>query len=117
MVPFPPMILFHKLPFQKTKNPDVSPSGVSESLPETPQPIPAATHNLFSHPDYTVGSGISPDRPLAWFADSTAGRESHPAPKNLFLIYIAYYNRYLAENQGVFRLLYSSQIKFKIFIY
>ena len=40
--------------------------------------------NLFSHPDYTVGPGISPDRPHMRFADCTAGRESHPAPKNLF---------------------------------
>lgn len=41
---------------------------------------------FFSHPDYTVGSGIcretSPDQPLARVADYTAGGESHPAPKN-----------------------------------
>ncbi len=36
---------------------------------------------LFSHPDYTVGFGISPNRPPSRFADYTAGRESHPAPK------------------------------------
>ena len=64
---------------------------------------PAALHNLFSHPDYTVGSGITPDRPrhvvrgLAShvteysgpFWKYTAGGESHPAPKNLLIIYDA----------------------------
>ena len=49
-----------------------------------PDRIPLATPQLFSHPDYTVGSGITPDRPPSrWFADSTAGRESHPAPKTI----------------------------------
>ena len=64
---------------------------------------------FFSHPDFTVGSGISPDRltiaytisvhkflslifvhrfltrypPNDQFADFTAGWELHPAPKNL----------------------------------
>jgi hypothetical protein len=42
-------------------------------------------HNFFSHPDYTVGSGITPDQPLSRFADYTAGREFHPAPKNFNL--------------------------------
>ena len=36
---------------------------------------------FFSHPDFTVGSGISPDQPPKRVADYTAGRESHPAPK------------------------------------
>ena len=40
--------------------------------------------DLFSHPDYTVGSGITPDQPPKRVADSTAGRDLHPAPKNLF---------------------------------
>ena len=31
----------------------------------------------------TVGSGITPDQPHMQVADSTAGRESHPAPKNV----------------------------------
>ena len=34
----------------------------------------------FSHPDYTVGSGISPDHAFR-LAGCTAGRESHPALK------------------------------------
>ena len=35
--------------------------------------------NIFSHPDFTVGIGISPIQPK--LADFTAGRESHPALK------------------------------------
>ena len=50
----------------------------------------------FSHPDYTVGSGMSPDLPSQLYDNSyrlaglirmhfiqnhTAGRELHPAPK------------------------------------
>lgn len=58
---------------------------ISPQMCRNPQPL-KLPHNLFSHPDFTVGPGISPDRPLAWFADFTAGRESHPAPKNLFCI-------------------------------
>ena len=65
---------------------------------------PECTHtvNIFSRPDYTVGIGIpmiqsikypghrfcpvSPDNCLcAVLADYTAGGESHPAPKNLFV--------------------------------
>ena len=47
------------------------------------------THLLFSHPDYTVGYGISPYPDLnqcqvlrKTLADFTADREFHPAPKN-----------------------------------
>ena len=39
--------------------------------------------NFFSHPDYTVGPGISPDRLLKQFTDYTVGREyasDHAAP-------------------------------------
>ncbi len=36
---------------------------------------------FFSPPDFTVGSGISPDQPPKRVADYTAGRELHPAPK------------------------------------
>jgi len=44
----------------------------------------------FFHPDYTVGSGISPDHALLVLAGYTAGRDlehrPHPAPKaKLFL--------------------------------
>ena len=39
---------------------------------------------FFSHPDFTVGSGISPDQPPKRVADYTAGRELHPAPKKFF---------------------------------
>jgi len=41
--------------------------------------------NVFSHPDYTVGSGIppsrSPDQPLLRVMDYTIGRDFHPATK------------------------------------
>lgn len=40
----------------------------------------------FSHPDYTVGSGITPDRRLAAFADYTAGEEFHLALKQIMLL-------------------------------
>ena len=39
--------------------------------------------NFFSHPDYTVGPGISPDRLPKQFTDYTVGREyasDHAAP-------------------------------------
>ena len=38
---------------------------------------------IFSHPDCTVGSGISPDH-TSRLAGFTAGRESHPALKISF---------------------------------
>jgi hypothetical protein len=47
---------------------------------------------FFSHPDFTVGLGISPSQLLAItmyadeVADFTAGRELHPAPKNFPLL-------------------------------
>ena len=39
--------------------------------------------SIFFHPDYTVGTGIAPV--LLALADFTAGRESHPAPKTVFI--------------------------------
>jgi len=56
---------------------------------------------LFSHPDFTVGFGISPNQPPKRVADYTAGRESHPAPKNLF-ISLWYYNALKRCVQGLF---------------
>jgi len=40
------------------------------------------SYNFFSHPDYTVGFGISPNQLLTQVADYTAGGEFRPAPKN-----------------------------------
>ena len=44
---------------------------------------------FFSHPDFTVGFGISPNQPPKRVADYTAGREfrncNHPTPKNFLL--------------------------------
>ena len=37
--------------------------------------------SIFSHPDFTVGSGFSPDRLPREFADYTAGMELHQSPK------------------------------------
>ena len=45
---------------------------------------------MFFHPDYTVGSGITPDhasRPAGF----TAGRESHPALKISFFYHNTLY--------------------------
>lgn len=50
---------------------------------------------IFSHPDCTVGSGISPDQPnwLAGFVyHVTAGREFHPALKNRLIFNYLHYN-------------------------
>ena len=41
---------------------------------------------LFSHPDYTVGFGISPNQLPMQVADYTAGGEFRPAPKNHFIV-------------------------------
>ena len=40
---------------------------------------------IFSHPDYTVGFGITPNQPLSGSQALTAGQESHPALKILLL--------------------------------
>ena len=40
---------------------------------------------FFYHPDYTVGTGISPVREHTLFADFTAGGEFHSAPKKIQL--------------------------------
>ena len=55
------------------------------------------SYNFFSHPDYTVGFGISPNQLLSQVADYTAGGESHPAPKNdihLFVNRISHFASY-----------------------
>ena len=40
---------------------------------------------IFFHPDFTVGFGITPNQPIR-LAGFTAGRESHPAPKTIYLV-------------------------------
>jgi len=78
---------------QKNKSPGYHIRGIiithANGSPEPP-------HNFFSHPDYTVGTGISPVQPPARVADYTAGGESHPAPKNLHLFYVVI----IAQNAG-----------------
>lgn len=44
---------------------------------------------LFSHPDYTVGSGISPDRRKNAFIGCTIGVEFRHAPKNIIDFFFA----------------------------
>ena len=61
-----------------------SPSDNNRLTPGSKKPHQVLSSTLFSHPDYTVGSGVSPDQPPKWVADFTAGWESHPAPKNIF---------------------------------
>ena len=41
---------------------------------------------IFSHPDYTVGIGITPIQLQTQVADYTAGGESRPAPKISFSV-------------------------------
>ena len=41
--------------------------------------------NIFFHPDFTVGLGISPNHALR-LVGYTTGRELHPALKNNYLI-------------------------------
>lgn len=56
---------------------------------------------FFSHPDFTVGFGITPNQPNDYHvfitsmpvirvADYTAGRELHPAPKNFLILFSIY---------------------------
>ncbi len=58
---------------------------------------------FFSHPDYTVGFGISPNRPPARFADCTAGGDMLPAPKN-FYVCIGHYNAFRVAAQEISQL-------------
>jgi len=44
----------------------------------------AKTH-IFSHPDFTVGLGITPSQPRERFVDYTTGREFHPALKKYLI--------------------------------
>jgi hypothetical protein len=56
-----------------------------KSVPEKSGTRKKQTLLFFFHPDYTVGSGISPDqqaaRGLPMFERVTAGGDFHPAPK------------------------------------
>ncbi len=86
-------MLAFRLSSWKTKNPGYkNTQGNYTSVPYA--------YSFFSHPDYTVGFGITPNQPPAWVADYTAGGESHPAPKNLF-IYGNHYNTLSEEMQEV----------------
>lgn len=53
--------------------------------------------NIFYHPDFTVGTGISPVQSRFYLktgvADFTAGREFHPAPKYLFYFSVKINNK------------------------
>ena len=75
--------------FLKGKNPDCTTA--TGALITFLQACQRRLHDaFFSHPDYTVGTGISPVRLPKQFTDYTVGRESmnfsyHPAPKNSYL--------------------------------
>ena len=61
---------------------------ISETESKTQLSILCIYHiRIFFHPDFTVGSGVSPDHAHAGnrhsLAGFTAGRESHPALKNM----------------------------------
>lgn len=58
----------------------------------------------FSHPDYTVGSGMQPDLPK-WLAGSTAGQELKessfsPCPKGLYELFLSYGTTKCVKNQA-----------------
>ena len=64
---------------------------------------------FFSHPDCTVGFGISPNQPPKRLADFTAGWESHPAPKKYIIIF--YPSDYPSDQDLVYTLrLYMSTV-------
>lgn len=54
--------------------------------------------DFFFHPDYTVGTGVTPVRRIA-LADFTAGRESHPALKNIPVCATIIIARYCIERK------------------
>ena len=64
---------------------------------------------FFFHPDFTVGFGVSPDRPCraficpSWFADFTASRESHPTLKNFPFSFttLLYHAGYLMSSKNM----------------
>ena len=67
---------------------------------------------IFSRPDFTVGTGITPVLPPTRLADYTAGRESHPALKTLLL-----YTRFFSLTIGVFKFILNIEQKVKLFIF
>ncbi len=57
-----------------------------------------AAYRAFSYPDYTVGSGIPPDQPQIWGSRTlTAGRELHPALKEVYDKTVVRRECYLAD--------------------
>lgn len=66
------------------------------------------SHNLFFHPDFTVGSGISPDQPLAQVADFSSLKESPPVgnrtpPRRTYFLFICcQYNHFFLSRQSFF---------------
>jgi len=46
-----------------------------------------STTLVFFHPDYTVGTGVSPVQLLSQVADCTASGDLHPALKNIHFYY------------------------------
>ena len=87
---------FHLLPlqsllFQKTDNKTTKKRPKQYNMPWAQK----FTENVFSHPDYTVGSGFSPDQPLSRvmdfvISDFTIGRDFHPATKTYVYHYLVF---------------------------
>ena len=100
----------------KTKIPRISLSGggsvIHAALTGAPR---KSSHNFFSHPDYTVGFGISPNQLLSQVADYTAGGESHPAPKNLCSIYFFYISIFFLKMQVSFNNSFTGNELFYVF--
>jgi hypothetical protein len=73
---------------------------------------------IFFHPDYTVGSGFTPDLPglfvqqpargLIGLRRITAGGDLHPAPKTALFIFLLYYSLWLGACQAYCRNLSAS---------
>ena len=78
------------LVFCRQKRSETSATSVQHKEPQTSNVSAARSYEkrltFFSHPDCTVGSGISPDRaPRRGLAGPTAGGESHPALKRCLI--------------------------------
>jgi hypothetical protein len=63
------------------------------------RPMPTLLYFIFSHPDFTVGMGVSPNRLLIFKSSQTltVGMEFHQSPKILFNI-IIFFPKYLRKH-------------------
>ena len=88
--------IFMEIPPAQQKKPrkSIFPGQDPYSADRRPVICIQAAVNLFSHPDYTVGTGIpsyqkvTGSAAVKQFADYTAGWDLHPTPKILFLLHV-----------------------------